>query len=257
MPKSKSRSNGPSTGQITNLLRGTKSAGVPPFMMVEMLYPIAFTSSSTTGNNWYWQFRINSLFDPDFTGTGQQPHTFDQWMALYDRYRVFACELDFVVMSLDGLAPLTAAISPGVDAAPTLTFAAIAGRRDADLGQAPYMAMRRFKKRFLIKDVFGIDEEALCSEINYSGTSSSSAPAVAYANIGVFTSGATTPVFLTGMMKFAVRLESPHDGDPSLRARIAGPSPTPSTLPSCIPCTHATTTVGGKTAVCSCVVLHR
>ncbi len=33
-------------------------------------------------------FRGNSLFDPDFTGTGAQPTGFDQWAAFYERYRV-------------------------------------------------------------------------------------------------------------------------------------------------------------------------
>jgi len=36
-----------------------------------------------------YQFRLNSLFDPDFTGTGHQPKGFDQLAALYQRYRVY------------------------------------------------------------------------------------------------------------------------------------------------------------------------
>lgn len=35
-------------------------------------------------------FRINSMFDPDQTGTGHQPLGFDQYEALYSRYRVHA-----------------------------------------------------------------------------------------------------------------------------------------------------------------------
>jgi hypothetical protein len=31
---------------------------------------------------------MNSLFDPNRTGTGHQPIGFDQWMAFYNRYRV-------------------------------------------------------------------------------------------------------------------------------------------------------------------------
>ncbi len=34
------------------------------------------------------QFRINSLFDPDYTGLGHQPAFRDQWNALYTKYRV-------------------------------------------------------------------------------------------------------------------------------------------------------------------------
>jgi hypothetical protein len=34
---------------------------------------------------------LNSLFDPDRTGTGTQPYGFDQLAALYNRYRVLRC----------------------------------------------------------------------------------------------------------------------------------------------------------------------
>lgn len=33
-------------------------------------------------------FRINSIFDPDYTGTGHQPAFHDQWSPLYSNYRV-------------------------------------------------------------------------------------------------------------------------------------------------------------------------
>jgi hypothetical protein len=36
-----------------------------------------------------YQFNLNSLFDPNFTGTGHQPKGFDQLSALYGRYRVY------------------------------------------------------------------------------------------------------------------------------------------------------------------------
>lgn len=41
-----------------------------------------------------YQFRLNSLFDPDFTGTGHQPYGFDQLTAIYSRYRVYAVTFD-------------------------------------------------------------------------------------------------------------------------------------------------------------------
>lgn len=38
-----------------------------------------------------YNFNLNSLFDPDRTGTGHQPYGFDQLSALYNRYRVYGC----------------------------------------------------------------------------------------------------------------------------------------------------------------------
>lgn len=191
------------------------SEGVAPHHMATLVYPFVFSSSSMTGNEWSWQFRLNSLFDPDFTGTGAQPTTFDQWSALYDRYRVLACEADISVVGANGNA-LTAAFAPGVDAAPTLTFQGVAGDRNAVIGHQPYMNLSKIKRTYLIKDIFGIDEEAMMSELNYSGTPSTSAPSVAYLNVVAHGYGATDPIFIHGSLRFAVRFENPHDNNISL-----------------------------------------
>jgi hypothetical protein len=36
-------------------------------------------------------FNVNSLFDPEFTGTGHQPREFDTWASIYAKYRVLEC----------------------------------------------------------------------------------------------------------------------------------------------------------------------
>lgn len=41
-------------------------------------------------------FRVNSLFDPDFTGGGHQPLGFDQMSAMYNRYTVTNCQIRVV-----------------------------------------------------------------------------------------------------------------------------------------------------------------
>jgi len=38
-----------------------------------------------------YAMNLNSLYDPNRTGTGHQPYGFDQLAALYNRYRVIAC----------------------------------------------------------------------------------------------------------------------------------------------------------------------
>lgn len=38
-------------------------------------------------------FRANSMYDPDFTGVGNQPRGFDQWMALYHRFHVIGSKI--------------------------------------------------------------------------------------------------------------------------------------------------------------------
>jgi len=43
-------------------------------------------SAGTFGSE--WAFRLNSLYDPDYTYTGHQPYGFDQLASLYYSYRV-------------------------------------------------------------------------------------------------------------------------------------------------------------------------
>lgn len=41
-----------------------------------------------------YRFRLNSLYDPDFTGTGQQPYYYDTFTTIYKQYIVTGCYLD-------------------------------------------------------------------------------------------------------------------------------------------------------------------
>lgn len=59
-----------------------------PHKYVRLKYTdiFSFTLATLTGTNQI--MNLNSLFDPDRTGTGHQPYGFDQLAALYNRYRV-------------------------------------------------------------------------------------------------------------------------------------------------------------------------
>ncbi len=44
-------------------------------------------------------FSANGLFDPDITGVGHQPYSFDQWMAVYDHYHVVGAKISVTFLS--------------------------------------------------------------------------------------------------------------------------------------------------------------
>lgn len=51
--------------------------------------PYAYNANTTSALTVYDQvWNLNSLFDPDQTNVGHQPRGFDQWAAIYNRYRV-------------------------------------------------------------------------------------------------------------------------------------------------------------------------
>lgn len=64
---------------------------VPDQVEVNLRYADAKSYSGTGAIDQV--FRANSLYDPDHTGTGNQPRGFDQWSALYARYMVTHCRI--------------------------------------------------------------------------------------------------------------------------------------------------------------------
>lgn len=77
-------------GRVVNAVTITKGnqASVPQSMNVKLKYCqmqhlLTQTASTQT-------FRVNSCYDPDFTGSGHQPMGFDQFSAFYSSYRVNA-----------------------------------------------------------------------------------------------------------------------------------------------------------------------
>lgn len=70
----------------TAVMRGPN--GFPDRIRVKMAYYASFNASQSSGVAVLQQYRGNSVFDPDYTLTGHQPTSFDQWKAFYGRYRV-------------------------------------------------------------------------------------------------------------------------------------------------------------------------
>lgn len=62
----------------------------------------------------FYQFNLNSLFDPDRTGIGHQPHGYDTLATLYNRYRVIKC--DWSINFYSTVAPVRLAACPANEA---------------------------------------------------------------------------------------------------------------------------------------------
>jgi hypothetical protein len=78
--------------------------GVTPFaaeFLVRLRYAetvtVATTSSVDTAST--YSFRLNSLYDPNYTGTGHQPYQFDQLTPIYNNYLVNKAEFKVTIRS--------------------------------------------------------------------------------------------------------------------------------------------------------------
>lgn len=82
----------------------------------------------TTGLAVSYVISANGLYDPDITGTGQQPMGFDQMMVFYEHYTVKAAKIKAIFRNT------TTAIAP---------FVAVSVKADATLVTDPYSIMEQ------------------------------------------------------------------------------------------------------------------
>jgi hypothetical protein len=73
-----------------------------------------------TGTAQQYTFRGNSLFDPDLTATGHQPMYYDQYIAVYEKYRVFSASMTLDIVTSQN--PLQVVVIPS-STVPTITSA--------------------------------------------------------------------------------------------------------------------------------------
>lgn len=80
--------------KMVNLV-GKSLNPIPQRTILKMKYADNFELNA--GNAYSYQFNLNSIFDPNRTGTGHQPYGHDQMALLYNRYRVINCSYSVVL----------------------------------------------------------------------------------------------------------------------------------------------------------------
>lgn len=78
---------------------------IAPTLVTRLRYSEFTVSSASVLHN--VTFRLNSLFDPNYTSTGHQPMGFDQLAALYNRYRVDKCTVEVFATCAAGTGEIT------------------------------------------------------------------------------------------------------------------------------------------------------
>ena len=121
----------------------------PDIMRVALNFNVS-TSQPIIPNGADFVYRGNSCFDPDFAVGGTQPLAFDQWSALYTRYRVLASKCQFRVKNNapDGNALL-------MIVAPLVTNSAITNRE--------LLSEQRYAESAFVGDSNGMDVKTITS----------------------------------------------------------------------------------------------
>lgn len=80
--------------QYASPLAAFPSHRIMCFKYCEDVFVSSLTATPNHGNQ--YQFALNSLFDPNITGTGHQPYNYDQIANVYRKYRVYECDIQLV-----------------------------------------------------------------------------------------------------------------------------------------------------------------
>jgi hypothetical protein len=86
------------------------SDGFDSRQFVCLYYSDSYTSNLGAFTAVNQQYRMNSLFDPDLTGTGHQPYRFDQLATFFARYRVR--KFEYLVQFQSTSMPLWTGVGP-------------------------------------------------------------------------------------------------------------------------------------------------
>lgn len=97
---------------------------VPDRIRLKLSYNSYVSLSGSSGVP-FAQVYQNSLFDPDLTGSGNQPLGLDQWAAFYNLYRVNGVSCEVIGCNTNSTTPLTFVLYPSLDPTPPGTTSGV------------------------------------------------------------------------------------------------------------------------------------
>jgi hypothetical protein len=199
---------------------GDGTVGVPDSVRVLLRYQTEFTPNTTLGGQFAYQFRGNSVFDPDYTGAGAQPSYFDNWANMYNSYVVLSSRIRIEVMGSTGgagPAPALSAVYPAYNTALSTTALDAAAMRYAVSCSTSSVGGNAYKKvlnnAMSTAQQFGISEDAVVEDDLYSATVTTN-PAAAqqwyWTYVAQVESGTTTlAMFCRAMLEYDVKFFDP------------------------------------------------
>jgi len=165
----------------------------------------------------YHQFTANSLYDPDYTGTGHQPLGFDQMMAFYDHYAVLSCEITVAGSvntgtTTDGLSQYLGIFLDDDYSVPTSGRVLMEQQRCAFTPLLNYQTgLTEVRHRFDARSFFGVQSVRDVTALKGTSTSSPSEIASFMVFMSPILASVNTTANLTVILDFEAVLTEPKD----------------------------------------------
>lgn len=165
--------------------RRIKRVGTPDSMSFKMRYSDHYTHTHTSGAIQLWQFRANSVYDPDLTYTGHSPQYFGEFASLFQRYQVNAFKAVVTFTNLTDAVPVLCMCIPLVESETETNnndLVELPRCRSVLLaGASTSGATKSIKMFFKIKSIFGV--KSLSPELDYSSAVTTNPNQTCYFNI--------------------------------------------------------------------------
>lgn len=184
---------------------------IPDEMWVTLRYAENLDATATLGGYSY-VYAANDVYDPNVTGTGSQPLSYDQWTAMYARWVVLMAEIEVVVTSRTVSGRLSVAVVPVTAASfyPT-TYEAACQMRYAKMasttggGPSPKIVVK-----IKMNDLYGVPLSTIQSDDAFAGAAGSSPNRRMAFAIAAETSGASDALSLAVNLRYKVRFYQPN-----------------------------------------------
>ncbi len=198
------------------LVRGfTPSANVFPLQMRgKVTYATVLAFAPAAGAISDQVFRLNSIYDPDYTGTGTTALGYTQYAALYQRYRVLGATVRVVWDNMN-TNPITAFVCATPNTAISSSIAYIQAQRLSWVGGVGGVGGNSTREHVVsvpIHKAWGCPDKQVRSENDFAAGINANPTNVVYLHVGAYQNGATTGVYnLQVRIEYDVIFSMPYD----------------------------------------------
>lgn len=183
-PKAKRiKSSAPNVARLFKTLPA--GAFLSPKLVTKLRYASVVSHSNGVADAGMYQFRLNSVYDPDFTGGGVQPPYFDKIAGLYNTYRVLSAKFRVRTMFATGGTQLVTAWTSASSTAVNSVSSAMC-QTDADtIIVSAYTDANEggFKKWISMAKAFGVERAEIETDSDYGALVTANPNKVAYLNL--------------------------------------------------------------------------
>lgn len=169
-------------------------------------YSEVVSITCTSGAVGTYVFRLNSPYDPNFSGSGHQPYYFDEMTSLYTTYVVYGCSAE-VEFSSGSTSAITCAMHPSLNNSSATDAILECEKPHAKCGVlTPNAGPLKLYSYYDIGRVFGSSKNQILADIAWQGTSGAGPSTTAYLKISVrpVDNSTTSTIFLNVALKMYI-----------------------------------------------------